>query len=423
MLLNILGVTVGYGASTILQDASVQINSGDFLGIVGPNGSGKSTLLRTISRVLKPLHGEVLLEEKDIYSVSATQVAKQMAVMTQENGLSFPFAVRELIMMGRIPHLKRFAREGPEDQLAVDRAMILTDTVRLADRQLNELSGGEKQRVLLARALAQEPKILLLDEPTANLDLTYQLEIMELLVRFRREYGLTIIMVLHDLNLASRYCDYLVVVKQGRIHAIGSPNQVITANIINDVYGCRVRVEKLNLSDRPYIIFDEEEIDATKNLGPQVHVIGGGGSGAVLLRNLVRSGWKVSTGVVNVGDSDWQEAIRLGLNIVEAPPFCSVDGNELTRNQEMMQKADFIVMAGVPFGSGNIGNLEAVMQESARGAKVIVVNKPDISERDYTGGIATELYTRMISGRVQTVNSDWEAIQFLEGEKDNATQR
>ncbi len=423
MLLNVLGVTVGYGSSPVLQDASVQINSGDFVGIVGPNGSGKSTLLRTISRVLKPRHGSVLLEDNDIYTVSANEIAKQMAVMTQEQGLSFPFTVRNLIMLGRIPHLKRFAREGPKDQEAVDRAMVLTDTVMLAERQVNELSGGEKQRVLLARALAQEPKIFLLDEPTASLDLTYQLEIMELLLRYRCEYGLTIIVVLHDLNLGSRYCDYLVVVKQGRIHAIGPPNQVITASMINDVYGCKVRVENLNLSERPYIIFDNEEIGAAEDLGRQVHVIGGGGSGVLLLRNLVRSGWKVSTGVVNVGDSDWQEAIRLGLGIVEAPPFCSVDGDAVLRNQEMMQKAEFIVMAGVPFGSGNIRNLEAVLGEAAKGAKVIVVNSPDISARDYTGGIATELYKRMVNAGVQMVNSEWAAVQALEGEKKNAGPR
>lgn len=421
MLFNILDVTCGYGASPVLEDATVQINGRDFVGIVGPNGSGKSTLLRTISRVLQPLHGKVLLEEEDIYHIPASKVARKMAVVTQEQGLDFPFTVKDVVMMGRIPHLKRFAREGLKDLEAVGRAMDLTDTVSLADRPVNELSGGEKQRVLLARALAQEPKILLLDEPTSYLDLNYQIEIMELLVRLRRNHGLTIVMVLHDINLASRYCDYLVVVKQGSIHAIGTPHQVITTNVIKEVYGCEVRVECPNSIERPYIVFNGEETCAAKE-GRQrwVHVVGGGGSSLLLYRNLLNSGWKVSTGVVNVGDSDWQEACRLGLSIIEAPPFCNFGVNEVMRNKEMMQKAEFIIMAGIPFGTGNIKNLECVLEEAERGGPVIVFDNIDIGERDYTGGKAAELYKSLLRSGVRTVSNEWEAIHLMEGDEVNA---
>jgi len=418
VLFNILGVTCGYGASPVLQDASVQIHSRDFAGIVGPNGSGKSTLLRTISRVLQPLHGKVLLEEEDIYDIPASRLAKKMAVIPQEQGLNFPFTVRDVVMMGRIPHLKRFAKESLQDLEAVARAMELTDTDVLADRQVNELSGGEKQRVLLARALAQEPKILLLDEPTAYLDLNYQIEIMELLVRLRRDYGLTIVMVLHDINLASRYCDYLVVVKQGSIHAIGAPHQVITTNMIKEVYGCDVRVECSNSIERPYIVFNSEEILAAgKGRERWVHVVGGGGAGVLLFRNLLKSGWKVSTGVVNVGDSDWQEACRLGVSIIEAPPFCSVGVDEVRRNREMMKKAEFIIMAGIPFGTGNLRNLECVLEEAEKGNPVIVVDNIDIGDRDYTGGRAAELYASLLKSGVHIVKSEWEAIHIMEGDE------
>lgn len=255
MLLDIMGVTCGYGASLVLKNASVQIKSGDLAGIVGPNGSGKSTLLRTMSRVLKPIYGQVLLNEEDIYRLAPAQVAQHIAVLTQGAGLEFPYTVIDLVMMGRIPHIKRFAREGAKDRRAVARAMELTDTVQLADRQVNELSGGEKQRVMLARALAQEPSILLLDEPTSYLDLKYQLEIMDLLTRLRHDSGLTIISVLHDINLASRYCDYLLVVKEGVIHAVGTPAQVISAPMIKEVYGCEVGVEYPDAGKRPYIVF------------------------------------------------------------------------------------------------------------------------------------------------------------------------
>ena len=420
MLFNVLGVTCGYSACPVLKNASVQINNRDFVGIVGPNGSGKSTLLRTISRVLKPLHGKVLLEEEDIYHIPAAKVAKKMAVVTQDQGLDFPFTVKDVVMMGRIPHLKRFEREGLKDLAAVTKAMELTNTAFFADRQVNQLSGGEKQRVLLARALAQEPKILLLDEPTSYLDLNYQIEIMELLVRLRRDYGLTIVMVIHDINLASRYCDYLLVVKEGAVHTIGTPNQVITASTIKEVYGCEVRVEYPDSLGRPYIVFQSEEICAAREGDERwVHVVGGGGSGAELFRNLLKSGWRVSTGVVNVGDSDWHEACRLGVSIVEAPPFCNVGTSEVMRNKEMMKKAEFIIMAGIPFGTGNLGNLECVLEKAEGGNPVIIVDNLDVSERDYTGGKAAELYRRLLESGVRRVNSAWEAIQLLKGGADN----
>ncbi|HAU32419.1 MAG: ABC transporter related protein [Desulfotomaculum sp. 46_296] len=420
MLFNILGVTCGYGASPVLKDASVQINSQDFVGIVGPNGSGKSTLLRTISRVLKPIHGKVLLDEEDIYQISAAEVARKMAVVNQEQGLNFPFTVKDVVMMGRIPHLKRFARESPKDFEVVARAMDLTDTVILANRQVTELSGGEKQRVLLARALAQQPQILLLDEPTSYLDLNYQIEIMELMVRMRRDCGLTIITVLHDLNLASRFCDYLLVIKKGYIHAVGTPHQVITAHMIKDVYGCEVRVECPDSIERPYIVFNGETKRATEGGERWVHVVGGGGSGVQLFRNLLNGGWQVSTGVVNIGDSDWQEACRLGIKVIEAPPFCNVGANEAALNKEMMQKAEFIILAGIPFGTGNIRNLESVLEEAERGAPVIVVDNIDINKRDYTGGKAALLYKNLLQSGAQIVNNEWEAIQLMEGSAVNA---
>ncbi|MEQ8200752.1 MAG: heme ABC transporter ATP-binding protein [Syntrophomonadaceae bacterium] len=418
MLFNILDVTCTYGDAPVLQDASLQIHSGDLVGIIGPNGSGKSTLLRAMSRVLQPLHGKVLLDEEDIYRVPAAQIAKKMAVVVQEQGLSFPFTVRDLIMMGRIPHLKRFAREGRRDIEVVEEAMDLTDTAKLADRQINELSGGEKQRVLLARALAQEPRILLLDEPTSYLDLNYQIEIMQLLAKLRSQYGLTIIMVLHDLNLASRYCDYLILIKQGSIHAIGPPHHVITADMIKEVYGCEVKVERFDSSAPPYIVFLAEDPGMVKAIRKDwIHVVGGGGSGGGLLRSLVKAGWNVSTGVVNVGDSDWDEANRLGLRIIEAPPFSGLGAEEVRRNRDMMSKAAVIILAGVPFGSGNIENLECVLAEAEQGGRVIVVDNPAIAGRDYTGGEATELYERLLRSGAYRVNNEWEAVRAIEGER------
>jgi len=423
MLLNILGVSCGYGASPVLRNVSMQIHNRDFVGIVGSNGSGKSTLLRTISRVLRPKCGEVLLDGQDIYDVPATVIARKMAVVPQEQGQNFPFTVKDVVSIGRNPYQKRFARAGSNDIWAIDRAMELTGTLALADRQISELSGGEKQRVLLARALAQEPKILLLDEPTLCLDLNYQIEIMELLVRLRRDYGLTIIMVPHDLNLASRYCDYLVVVHQGSIYAIGTPQQVITTPMIKELYGREVRVEYPYSVERPYIVFNEHQFKVDKNNKRCIHVVGGGGAGLLFFRSLLNMGWEVSTGVVNVGDSDWREAQNLGLSMSEAPPFCPIGEKEIARNKEMMQKAEYIIMADIPFGTGNLKNLECVYEYAQAGAKVIVVNSMDISNRDYTGGPAAQLYKKLLETGVIVVNNEWEAIRITKEEERNGARK
>lgn len=420
MQLDILGISCGYGAHPVLQDATFHIKQNDLLGIVGPNGSGKSTLLRTISRVLRPCQGQVLLDKTDLYQLPARDVARKMAVVAQEHNLEFPFSVKDIIMMGRIPHLKRFQSEGIKDQGIVRQAMDLTDVAHLAQRPVNELSGGEKQRVLIARALAQEPGILLLDEPTSYLDLNYQLEIMELLLRLHREQGIMIVMVLHDINLASQFCDSLLVVKEGKIYAAGTPAQVINAAFIKEIYGCEVQVETQTPGGRPIVILNKSQpVRTQKNLAGLIHVVGGGGSGTDLFRLLLDQGRMISTGVINIGDSDWHEAQRLGLKIVTADPFCAITPEQSRQNDELMRQAEYIVMASIPFGPGNLPNLESVLQQAQQGNKVIVVNKIDIHELDYTGGIATELYNRLIASGVSVAKDDWEAISLMEGDRFN----
>ncbi|NLG32470.1 MAG: heme ABC transporter ATP-binding protein [Syntrophomonadaceae bacterium] len=418
MLLDILGITCGYGSHTVLQNATFQIKKQDFVGIIGPNGSGKSTLLRAISRVLRPIKGTVLLKERDLYQIPASEVAKTISFVPQEQGLDFPFTVQDVVMMGRIPHLRRFQKETDKDQMIVKKAMELTDLISLAGRPVNQLSGGEKQRVLIARALAQEPSILLLDEPTSYLDLNYQLEIMEILVRLHQQQGITIIMVLHDINLASQYCDSLLVLKEGRIYAAGTPQQILTADFIKEVYGCEVQVEWRTLNGRPFIVLNKfRPVISRQTLDRKAHIIAGGGMAIELYHLLTDQGWELSTGVINRGDSDWQEAQRLGITVVEADPFCAISRAQADRNQDLMSQAEYVILAAIPFGSGNILNLEAVLHQAQQGRKIIVVKKNDISELDYTGGAATELYNKLLSCEVTVVDSDTQVLRVLQGGK------
>jgi iron complex transport system ATP-binding protein len=413
VILNVLGVTCGYGSSAVLSDATLQVSKGELLGIVGPNGSGKSTLLKAMSRVLPPRHGQVLLQEEDIYKMRPARVARRLAVVPQEAGLDFPFTVEDIVMMGRIPHLKRFQREGPRDREIVQEAMRRTNTLDLAQRLVTELSGGEKQRVLIARALAQEPQVLFLDEPTSSLDLNHQIEIMELLNKLRFAEGLTAVMVVHDLNLASQYCDKLLVLKNGRIYTAGPPAEVLTEELIREVYGCEVRIEKRYPGGRPMLFI--QPLNHRHNTSHyRVHVVGGGGSCGLLFHYLQELGWEVSTGVINIGDSDWQEARRLGFSVVEAPPFSEIGPEEDQLNRQAMLQADYIILPPIPFGSGNLPNLKAVLEMAELGAPVIVIDERDIAERDYTGGEACEIYRKLLKSRIYLVENAEQAMAVME---------
>ncbi|HHY37173.1 MAG TPA: heme ABC transporter ATP-binding protein [Firmicutes bacterium] len=415
--LEIEGISFSYGAEPILDQVSFTVPTGQLLGIIGPNGSGKSTLLRTISRTLKPYLGKVLFESRDMTTMSSLEIARQMAVVPQENQYDFPFTVEEIVMMGRTPHLGRFQREGPRDRRIVEEALRITNCAHLARKPVTELSGGERQRVTIARALAQEPRILLLDEPTAHLDINHQTEILNIVRRLNRDFNLTVIMVLHDLNLASEYCDQLLLLKDGRIFQIGTPEEIITRENIAAVYGSEVLVRPHPLHGRPQItLISQKPVPARSKKNIRVHVVGGGGMAATLMGELVYAGYQVTAGVLNIGDSDWEQARTLGIPTVEAPPFSPLTEETHRRNLQLIQQAQWVILAPIPFGEGNLKNLLALQEAAARGQRVIVIDRVPIEKRDYTGGRAEKEYRRLLALGALKVGKREEIYRLLEGE-------
>jgi len=251
--------TEGRGRMWTLDDLSFQVDTGEILGIVGPNGSGKSSLLKVLSGLLPVGKGDVRLGGLSLGKWSRTDVARVVAVVPQEYAQVFPFSVAETVLMGRFPH--RTARwwsmgigeETANDFAHVHQAMADTDVLSLADRLVSDLSGGERQRVMIARALAQEPKILLLDEPTAFLDINHQIDICSLVARLRAERRLTVVLVSHDLNVASQYCDRVLMLKEGGLCRIGSPEETIRPDVLRMVYGCDVVVDAHPQTGRPRV--------------------------------------------------------------------------------------------------------------------------------------------------------------------------
>lgn len=245
-------LSFAYKDRTVLHAVSLSVESGDMVGITGPNGSGKTTLLKILSAVLRG-RGEVKLNGRNIHAYGRRELSRLFAVVQQEARVNFPYTAAEIVLMGRASYHSPFVLEGKEDLEVARASMELTDSLPLADRYLHELSGGEKQRVMIARALAQEPEILLLDEPSAFLDLKHQVQVFELLRRLNRERGLTVVAALHDLNLASLFFPRLIMLRDGRIYRDGSPSEVLTEKTIEEVYGIRVRVEHDPASEKPQL--------------------------------------------------------------------------------------------------------------------------------------------------------------------------
>jgi iron complex transport system ATP-binding protein len=248
------GVTLGYGDRTIVDSLNLQIPPGRVTTIVGANACGKSTLLKAMARLLAPSAGQVLLDGKAIHRMPTRQVARVLGLLPQSPIAPEGIAVSDLVSRGRHPHQGALSRWTSADDAAVARALEATDVTHLADRPVDELSGGQRQRVWIAMALAQETDVLLLDEPTTFLDISHQVDVLDLLTDLNRERGTTVAMVLHDLNLAARYADHLVAMAQGEVVAAGDPADVLTEDTVRRVFGLDSRVVPDPLTGRPMVI-------------------------------------------------------------------------------------------------------------------------------------------------------------------------
>ena len=391
VLLNVDGVECRYGSIKILENVSLSVKEGDFVGIIGPNGSGKTTLLKSISRTLKPHKGTILLDDKDIYSLKSVDVAKQMAVVPQDNTISFSFTALEVVLMGRSPHLSRFQMETENDMAIARKAMDLTNTWHLAERPVNELSGGERQRVIIARALAQKPKILLLDEPLTYLDIVNQLEIMDLVKSLCVKEGIIVMTAIHDLNLAARYCSTAILLKNRKIFSAGSIEEVLTSENIKSVFKVDAIVKKNLVTNSLYVIpLSPPKFSPLKNCA--IHLICGAGTGTALMKILLEEGYSVTAGVLNVLDTDFETAEFLNIPVTSEAPFSPITEKTRKANLAMISKASTVVVTSVPFGHGNLQNLEAAKEALKKGIPLFVIDEVPIESRDFTKGQATALF-------------------------------
>ena len=247
-------VCLGYSRKVVLKGLTFQVRPGEMMGLIGPNGCGKSTVIKALSHIISPYSGKILLDGQDIKKIQRRDLSRLLAVVPQIPLLPSAFTAFEIVLMGQYPHLGLFQYEGPKELAIAWQAMKKTDTQSLAERRVSELSGGEIQSLLIARALAQETKAILLDEPTANLDIGRQVEILDLLKGLCRDNNLAVLAALHDLNLAIQYCDRLVLINNGQIHVEGTPTEVITAENIATVYGAESCVYEHPFNGLPCVL-------------------------------------------------------------------------------------------------------------------------------------------------------------------------
>lgn len=402
-VLSVRNLSAGYGRPAF-EAVSFEIQPGEFVGLLGPNGTGKSTLLKVVSGLLRPMGGEVELFGKPFAAYRPQELGRRMAHLPQQPPSDGDFSVHEVVSFGRHPHQSSFGWGPSEtDRRVVEEAMRSLGVEAWKNRRMGTLSGGEQQRVRLAQALAQEPELLLLDEPTAWADLSYQLDLMRQVSELARTRRLAVLAVLHDLNQAAQFCSRLLLLHHGRLEKDGAPAEVLTEEAIARAYGVPVHVRNHPQTGAPYIL-PRMAINPGRRRNRTVHLVAGGASAQTLIPRLFAQGYDLSAGVLNALDSDLELATSLGIPTIAEAPFAPVSAESARLLRERLRAADVVVVTGVDFGPGNLENLRAVAEA---GRPTYLLGAP-IAQRDFTAGEATRLFeTLLAAGAVATDEAEF----------------
>ena len=392
-------VSVAYGDHPAVRSISLTVRPGEVVALAGPNGSGKSTLIRAAVGLTERIGGTVRVGSCDLRTAPSTERARRVAWMPQDEPVGDNVPLVDYVEYGRYSWIPRWARPGPNDRAQVARALAEVDLTALVGRGIAQLSGGERQRARLARTLAQDAPVILLDEPTAHLDIGHQLDVLERIRSFAHREGRAVLLAVHDLNLAARFADRIAVLSHGRLVATGAPAEVLSPELLEQVWGVVAEIRTDRQSGLPYLLPRLTPPDRDR-LAPspgqfRVHLVAGGGSGSVLLRTLFDRGFDLSVGVVPLFDSDTELARDLGLPVAAELPFAPIGPEAVGRLDLLLEKAGAILVAPFPVGPTNLANLEHLLEWIGR-RPLGLLDQPASERWDYTDGRATRVRDELL---------------------------
>jgi iron complex transport system ATP-binding protein len=409
-------LSVRYGDALAVLGVSLSVREGELVALAGPNGSGKSTLIRAVATSARGVEGSVRVGGQDLAGRTSLERARRVAWMPQEEAAGDNVPLADYVAYGRHPHVPRWSPPSAADRTAVAEAIRAVDLEALSGRGILELSGGERQRARLARALAQDTPVLLLDEPTAHLDVGHQLDVLARVRDHAHREGRAVLVALHDLNLAARFADRIAVLAHGRLRTDGPPAEVLAPELLAEVWGVVAELRTDPGSGLPYLIprlpVPRVPTFAARPRGPRLHVVAGGGSGGDALRAALERGWEVTAGVLPLFDSDSDLARELGVPAVVELPFAPIGAETLRRMDLLLEATDAILVAPFPVGPSNLANLEHLAAWVGRRPTVLLDHPP--SERwDYADGRGTAARARLVELGATTVPSLDAALGWL----------
>jgi len=372
MMLRTENLDVGYGMKIILSGVEIWIKRGELTAVLGPNASGKSTLLKTLARLLKPIRGTVLLDSLDLKRYNRKTLARKLGVVLTEPINPRMMRVSDIVALGRYAYTDIFGRLTEYDREVVEDALSIVGADYLADRLFSELSDGEKQKVMIARALAQEPSTLILDEPTTHLDAKNRVEILLLLKKIAKERNIAVVASLHDVELALRIADRLVIVWRNSVRFYENPEEFVDGNTVEQLYGIGDRVRFNTLT------YSLEVVNKSSRVNACVFVIAGAGTGARAYRTLSRMGCSIKTGILHRNDIDYLIADRLDIEIVAEEPYTPISHKAYQRAIEAITKSDIIIYTFPPIGPENQLNLNLLEQAKQMGKRIVGIKQRDI---------------------------------------------
>lgn len=366
-------LSVGYNNKVVVSDINIEVKSGEILCLLGSNGAGKTTLLRSLSKLILPIKGEIYLNGVNINHISRKALSKKMALVLTNRLLGDLMTVQDIVNIGRYPYTGFFGNLSKKDLIMVDEALESVDALHLKKRYFDELSDGEKQKVLVARALVQEPEIIILDEPTTHLDIKHRLELINILKKLSKEKSISVILSLHEIDIALKSCDKVALIKNNKVIAYGQPEDVVDENIINSLY---------ELDDKNFnsLLGSVEISNKSKN---EVFIIGGGGKATPIYRAFTKKGIGIYSGIIHENDIDYEIGRTMGIKMFTENPFESISDESFDLAIRNLNASKIIIDTGFSVGETNKRNIDIVKEALKLDKKVYSFRNRDESKKYY----------------------------------------